>query len=114
MKKQTSLVRRSGGPLPTVRQSGGPSKSETRLIVATSEIDADILYATRFFAPDPFIFLQKNGKRTLVLSDLEIDRARKTATADEFVQFSKLEKEVQNGARDRRIGGTTGNCRALV
>ena len=79
-------------------------KSETRLIVATSEVDADLLYATRFFAPDPYIFLQKNGKRTLVLSDLEIDRARKSATADEFVQFSKLEKEVQNGARDRRIG----------
>ncbi len=75
------------------------SKSETRLIVANSEIDADILYATRFFAPDPFIFLQKNGKRTLVLSDLEIDRARKTAVADEFVQYSKLESELQNGAK---------------
>ncbi len=74
-------------------------KRETRLIVATSEIDADILYATRFFAPDPFIYLEKNGKRTLVLSDLEIDRARKVATADEFVQFSKLERELQNGAK---------------
>jgi Xaa-Pro aminopeptidase len=75
------------------------SKKDTRLIVATSEIDADILYATRFFAPDPFIFLQKNGKRTLVLSDLEIDRARKVATAEEFVQYSKLERELQNGAK---------------
>jgi Xaa-Pro aminopeptidase len=74
-------------------------KRETRLIVATSEIDADILYATRFFAPDPFIYLEKNGKRTLVLSDLEIDRARKVATADEFVQFSKLERELQNGVK---------------
>ncbi len=81
------------------RQSRAASKSETRLIVATSEIDADILYATRFFAPDPFIFLQKGGKRTLVLSDLEIDRARKSATADEFIQYSKLEKELQNGSR---------------
>jgi Xaa-Pro aminopeptidase len=74
-------------------------KRETRLIVATSEVDADILYATRFFAPDPFIYLEKNGKRTLVLSDLEIDRARKVATADEFVQFSKLERELQNGSK---------------
>lgn len=74
-------------------------KRETRLIVATSEIDADILYATRFFAPDPFIYLEKNGKRTLVLSDLEIDRARKVATADEFVQFSELERELQNGSK---------------
>ena len=71
----------------------------TRLIVATSETDADLLYATRFFAPDPFIFLQQKGKRTLVLSDLEIDRARRTARADAFVQFSELEREVQGGSR---------------
>jgi Xaa-Pro aminopeptidase len=42
------------------------SKSPTRLIVAASENDADMLYATHFFAPDPFIFLEQNGRRTLV------------------------------------------------
>lgn len=68
-------------------------------MVAASEIDADMLYATNFWAPDPFIFLQKNGKRTLVLSDLEIDRGRKQAKADEFVPFSKLEKEVQGRSK---------------
>jgi Xaa-Pro aminopeptidase len=70
----------------------------TRLIVAASENDADMLYATRFWAPDPFIFLETKGKRTLVLSDLEIDRGRKQAEADEFVSFSKLEREVQGKA----------------
>ena len=69
--------------------------SETRLIVAASEHDPDMLYATRFFAPDAFIFLEEKGKRTLVLSDLEIDRARKQAQADEFVSYSTLEREVQ-------------------
>jgi Xaa-Pro aminopeptidase len=68
---------------------------ETRLIVAASEQDPDMLYATRFFAPDAFIFLEERGKRTLVLSDLEIDRARKQAKADEFVSYSTLEREVQ-------------------
>jgi Xaa-Pro aminopeptidase len=70
-------------------------KKFARLIVAASEQDPDMLYATKFWAPDPFIFLQRNGKRTLVLSDLEIDRARKQADADEFVMFSDLEREVQ-------------------
>jgi Xaa-Pro aminopeptidase len=65
------------------------------LIVAASEHDPDMLYATRFFAPDAFIFLEERGKRTLVLSDLEIDRARKQAEADEFVSYSALEREVQ-------------------
>src|SRR5438093_1659917 len=78
------------------------SKSKTkpaRLIVATSDADADMLYATKFWAPDPFIFLERNGKRTLVLSDLEIDRGRKQADADEFVMFSELEREVQGKSK---------------
>ena len=66
-----------------------------RLIVAPSDTDADMLYATRIFIGDPFIFLQQKGKRTLVLSDLEIDRAKKNAKADEFVMFNQLEREVQ-------------------
>ncbi len=70
-----------------------------RLIVAPSETDADMLYATRIFIGDPFIFLQQNGKRTLVLSDLEIDRAKKNAKADEFVMFNQLEREVQGKAK---------------
>ena len=69
--------------------------STARLIVAASETDPDMLYATKFWAPDPFIFLQRRGKRTLVLSDLEIDRGRKQADADEFVMFSEVETEVQ-------------------
>jgi Xaa-Pro aminopeptidase len=76
------------------------TKQDTpRLIVAASEIDPDMLYATKFWAPDPFIFLQRNGKRTLVLSDLEIDRGRKQADADEFVMFSDLEREVQGKSK---------------
>ena len=70
-----------------------------RLIVAPSDIDADMLYATRIFIGDPFIFLEQNGKRTLVLSDLEIDRAKKNTKADEFVMFSELEREVQAKGR---------------
>jgi len=75
------------------------TKLKTRLIVAASENDADMLYATRFFAPDPFIFLEQNGKRTLVLSDLEIDRGRKQAQADEFLPYSQFEREVQGNSR---------------
>ena len=75
------------------------TKLKTRLIVAASENDADMFYATGFFAPDPFIFLEQNGKRTLVLSDLEIDRGRKQAQADEFLPYSQFEREVQGNSR---------------
>src|ERR1700704_5712443 len=76
-------------------------KNETRLIVAASDQDANMLYATKFWAGDPFIFLQRKGKRTLVLSDLEIDRARRTAEADEFVSFNHLEREAQG--KDKQL-----------
>jgi Xaa-Pro aminopeptidase len=76
-----------------------PKTKSARLIVAASETDPDMLYATRFWAPDPFIYLERNGRRTLVLSDLEIDRARKQADANEFVMFSDLEREVQGKSK---------------
>ena len=75
------------------------TKKQTRLIVAASDHDPDMLYATKFFVPDPFIFLEQNGRRTIVLSDLEVDRGRKEAKADEIVSFSKFEREVQGTRR---------------
>ncbi len=71
----------------------------TRLIVAASEHDPDMLYATRMFVPDPFIFLEQNGKRTIVLSDLEIDRGKKQAKADEILPYSKFERELQGTSK---------------
>src|SRR5947209_8772626 len=72
---------------------------ETKLIVAQSDIDADMLYATKFWAGDPFIFLQQNGRRTVVLTDLEMGRGKRTAKVDEFVAFNQLEREVQGDSK---------------
>jgi len=52
---------------------------ETLLIVADSEREANMLYATGLFVPDPFIYLNFGGRPLLVMSDLEIDRARAQA-----------------------------------
>ncbi|HEX9780582.1 MAG TPA: Xaa-Pro peptidase family protein [bacterium] len=54
-----------------------------KLIIADSERSANLYYGTRFLAPDPFIFLQCNGRRMLLMSDLEVDRARAQAKVDE-------------------------------
>ncbi|MDH3199230.1 MAG: aminopeptidase P family protein, partial [Candidatus Krumholzibacteria bacterium] len=52
------------------------------LLYAASTVDPNALYATRFWAPDPFIFVRTaGGKRVYVMSDLEIDRARRTSNA---------------------------------
>ena len=67
-------------------------KSLPRLIVAASETDPDLLYATRFFAPDPFIFLEKAGRRMVLLNDLEIDRGRAQAQVDEVIAYGDVAK----------------------
>jgi Xaa-Pro aminopeptidase len=68
-----------------------------KLIVAASDHDADILYATRFFAPDPFLFLERDGRTCVMLSDLEIDRGRRDATVDEVVAYSDVSKLCKKG-----------------
>jgi Xaa-Pro aminopeptidase len=65
------------------------------LIIADSERSADMLYATRFFAPDAFIFLEARGKRSVVLSDLEIDRGRRDAKVDEVLAFSEVKARIK-------------------
>ena len=68
---------------------------ETRLLYAASELDADILYATGFFAPDPFLFIQRGQERILVMSDLEMDRARAQARVDRVLSWSKTAKRLE-------------------
>ncbi|OGX29421.1 MAG: Xaa-Pro aminopeptidase [Omnitrophica WOR_2 bacterium RIFCSPHIGHO2_02_FULL_67_20] len=66
-----------------------------RLIIADSERNADLYYATRFLAPDPFIFVQVDGRRLLVMSDLELDRAKSQSRADEVLSYAKLSRELK-------------------
>lgn len=61
------------------------------LIIATSEVDSNLYYATRFLAPDPFVFLQVGARKVLLMSDLEIDRARAQARVDEVLSLSEYE-----------------------
>jgi len=53
--------------------------SPARLMCAASGHDADMLYATRFYADDPFVWWETRGKTHVALSPLEIDRARPVA-----------------------------------
>lgn len=72
-----------------------------KLIVADSEQNADILYATRFFVPDPFVYLNVAGVSFIVLNDLEVDRGLRTAKVDHVVSWSDLEKEMKGTSRKK-------------
>ncbi len=61
------------------------------LMIAASEIDSNLYYATKFLAPDPFIFIQAGEEKILVMSDLEVDRARSQARVDTVLSYSAYE-----------------------
>lgn len=65
------------------------------LIIAASETDSNLYYATHFLAPDPFIFLQVDGRKTLLMSDLELDRAKAEARVDEVLALSAYEAKAR-------------------
>src|ERR1700728_3281351 len=69
--------------------------SDTLLIVADSEHDANMLYATGLFVPDPFIYLHYDRRPLLVMSDLEIDRARAGAPHCRVVWLSDLQRKLR-------------------
>jgi Xaa-Pro aminopeptidase len=71
------------------------SRSLPRILYAASESNADILYPTRFFAPDPFLFVDLRGRRLMVMSDLELDRARRQASVDRVLPWSKVARELE-------------------
>jgi len=63
-------------------------------MIAASEKDANLYYATHFLAPDPFVFTEIRGKKTLLMSDLELDRAKSEAKVDEVLSLSRLSKRL--------------------
>jgi Xaa-Pro aminopeptidase len=72
-----------------------------RLMFASSEGSADMLYATKMSVPDPFLFLLQNGKKTILLSDLEINRGQKQAKVDEVVALSSIERALEKRLKSK-------------
>ena len=71
------------------------------LFIAASEQDSNLYYATKFMAPDPFIYLELKGERLLVMSDLEMDRARAEASVDRVLSYSEVEQKAKKqGIKD--------------
>jgi Xaa-Pro aminopeptidase len=65
------------------------------LFIAASEYDSNLYYATRFIAPDPFIYLEIKGERLLVMSDLEMDRAKAQASVDRVLSYAEIEEKAK-------------------
>ncbi len=56
-----------------------------KLIVASSKKNSNMFYATKFFTPDPFIWLKTKDGTKVYVNSLEFGRAQKEAIVDEVV-----------------------------
>ena len=75
-------------------------RRDNLLMVADSDRDANMLYAVRLFVPDPFIYLRMKGKCHIVMSDLEIDRARGQARHCRTLSLSQTQRRLrQDGVK---------------
>jgi Xaa-Pro aminopeptidase len=91
---------KSNRPKAKKLSSAEPSSRELRsdqaiLLVSASEGDSNMLYAAGFFVPDPFIFFQHKKTSYVVMSDLEIDRAKKQAHVDRVLSLSLDQKSLR-------------------
>ena len=68
--------------------------SRPKFIFGCPETCADLLHATKFRAPDAFAFLEIEGKKHILLNDLEIDRGRTEAKVDHIDAYSDVEKSL--------------------
>ena len=66
------------------------------VFIAASELDSNLYYATRFIAPDPFIYLEIKGERIMVMNDLEMDRAKSQAAVDRVLSYSDIERRARD------------------
>src|SRR3990172_5027761 len=88
-----------------------------RLFLAACARHADLYYASRFRAPDPFPFFQVGRERVIIVSDLELGRARTQAAVETVLPLRTYEDRakgrvpqptmldaVEEALRERGIG----------
>ena len=71
-----------------------------KLIYDVPEKNADLYYACGFKAPDPFLFIEHRGIKTMVMSDLEIDRARREAAVDRVLSMNPFNERARKKSKD--------------
>ena len=83
---------------------------EPLLMFADSERDANMRYATGLFVPDPFVYLDCGRRPMLILSDLEVDRARAQAKHCTILPLSEIQQKLHaEGLKQPRTADIIGH-----
>ncbi len=74
--------------------------ADALLMIGSSERCANLFYATRFRAPDPFVLLWTASEKIMLASTLEIDRARDQATVERILSYTHYENQVKERGQE--------------
>ena len=69
--------------------------AQAKFIYDFPERNADLFYAARFPCHDAIIYFESRGKKFLVMSDLEIDRAKREAEVDKILSLPVYTKRAE-------------------
>jgi Xaa-Pro aminopeptidase len=86
---------RATQPQASQKETAARRADQALLMVSASEGDSNMLYAAGFFVPDPFIFFRHKKTSYVVMSDLEIDRAKRQARADRVLSLSEYQRKLR-------------------
>ena len=75
--------------------------TDALLMIGSSERCANLFYATRFRAPDPFVFLWTPSEKLMLANNLEIDRARDQACVNRVLPYAQYEKQAKERGQER-------------
>jgi Xaa-Pro aminopeptidase len=87
---------------------------EALLLVGESESDQNLYYKTHFLAGDPFVYIERDGQRTLVVSPLEQGRAQKESTVDDVRTFDDFGYTDLYRETNDRVRAFTGMLERIV
>ncbi len=79
--------------------AGTGDAPSAKLIIAAGETNPDLYYRTRFLTPDPYVFIEIGGRTTILVNDLEVDRAKKQARVDEILPTRSWEEALSKSGR---------------
>ncbi len=74
--------------------------TDALLMIGSSERYANLFYATRFRAPDPFVFLWTPSEKIILAHNLEIDRARDQACVNRVLPYAQYEKRTKDRGQE--------------
>jgi Xaa-Pro aminopeptidase len=78
-------------------------KSQAILFIAASEVDSNLYYSSQFLVGDPVAYVEFQGKRILLVNELELGRARIQAKVDEVVSLLPYDQQLRGNGKSPNI-----------